>query len=55
MSQNVLSLNISSKNSKTDLKIHAITKNNCDIILLSDTRLNSIKQIASTNDLKKIF
>ena len=54
-SQNVLSLNISSKNCKTDQKILAITKNNNDVILLSDTRLNSTKQNASTHDLTKKF
>jgi hypothetical protein len=51
--QNVLSLNVSTRNSKTDLKILAVTKKNCDIILLSDTRLNSDKQVAALHDLTK--
>ncbi len=34
--QNCLSLNVSTKNNKTDLKILALTKNNSDIVLLSD-------------------
>ncbi len=45
--QNVLSLNVSTKNSKTDLKILAVTKNNVDVVILSDTRLNTDKQNAS--------
>ncbi len=53
--QNVLSLNISSKNSKTDLKILALTKGDNDIIILCDTRLNSRKQSAATHDLMKKF
>jgi len=53
--QNVLSLNVSTRNSKTDLKILAVTKKNCDIILLSDTRLNSDKQVAALHDLTKKF
>jgi len=55
LTQNVLSLNISTKTNKTDLKILALTKQNSDIICLSDTRLNSLKQVASLNDLKKKF
>jgi exonuclease III len=54
-SQNVLSLNVSSKNSKTDLKILALTKGDSDIIILCDTRLNSRKQSAATHDLIKKF
>ncbi len=54
-SQNVLSLNVSSKNSKTDLKILALTKGDSDIIILCDTRLNSRKQSAATHDLMKKF
>ncbi len=50
-----MSLNISTKNTKTDLKILAITKQNSDIILLSDTRLNTNKQSSATHDLQKKF
>jgi exonuclease III len=46
-------LNVSTKNSKTDLKILAITKKNSDVILLSDTRLNTNKQSAAIHDLPK--
>jgi exonuclease III len=53
--QNVLSLNVSTKNSKTDLKILAVTKNNVDVVILSDTRLNTDKQSASIHDLTKKF
>ncbi len=53
--QNVLSLNVSSKSSKTDLKILAITKKKSDVILLSDTRLNTNKQSAALHDLTKKF
>ncbi len=55
MCQNVLSLNVSTKSSKTDLKILAITKGNQDIIILCDTRLNSSKQKAAIHDLTKKF
>jgi len=55
MCQNVLSLNVSTKNSKTDLKILATTKGNQDIIILCDTRLNSLKQTAAIHDLIKKF
>ncbi len=51
--QNVLSLNVSTRNSKTDLKILAVTKKNIDVILLSDTRLNLDKQTAALHDLTK--
>ncbi len=53
--QNCLSLNISSKNNKTDLKILALTKGLNDIVLVSDIRLNSIKQSAALHDLEKKF
>jgi len=53
--QNVLSLNVSTKNSKTDLKVLAVTKNNFDVVILSDTRLNTDKQSASIHDLTKKF
>ncbi len=51
--QNVLSLNVSTRNSKTDLKFLAVTKKNFDVIFLSDTSLNSDKQNASLHDLVK--
>jgi exonuclease III len=54
-SQNCLSLNISTKNSKTDLKILALTKNDHEIVLLCDIRLNSLKQSAAIHDLEKKF
>jgi exonuclease III len=53
--QNCLSLNISTKSNKTDLKILAVTKSANDIVLLSDIRLNSTKQSASLHDLEKKF
>jgi hypothetical protein len=52
-SQNCLSLNISTKNNKTDLKILALTKSNHEIVLLCDIRLNSLKQSAAIHDLEK--
>jgi len=54
-SQNCLSLNISTRNNKTDLKILALTKHSHDIILLCDTRLNSTKQSAAIHDIEKKF
>jgi exonuclease III len=51
--QNCQSLNISTKNKKTDLKINALQKKNCDILFLSDTRLNSEKQSHAVFDLEK--
>jgi exonuclease III len=37
------------------MKIMALTKNKDDIILLSDTRLNSEKQTAALHDLYKVI
>ncbi len=54
-SQNCLSLNISTKNNKTDLKILALTKSYHEIVLLCDIRLNSLKQSAAIHDLEKKF
>jgi exonuclease III len=51
--QNVCSLNISKPNKKTHSKIITVTKTGADIIFLSDTRLNSDKQIAGVNDIVK--
>jgi hypothetical protein len=53
--QNCQSLNISTKNKKTDLKINALMKKGCDIIFLSDTRLNSTRQSNAIFDLEKKF
>jgi exonuclease III len=53
--QNVRSMNISTKNDITLQKILAICNLKTDFIFLSDLRLNSVKQIASLNDLKKRF
>jgi len=52
-SQNVRSLNVSTKNEVTDKKLLCVTEQNSDIVLLSDTRLNTNVQIAALNDLKK--
>ncbi|MFN9899761.1 MAG: endonuclease/exonuclease/phosphatase family protein, partial [bacterium] len=46
---------MSTKNSKTDLKVLAVTKSGHDIVILSDTRLNTLKQSASIQDLTKKF
>ncbi len=51
--QNVCSLNISKPNKKTYSKLAAVVKNGSDVILLSDTRLNSDRQIAGVNDIEK--
>jgi len=53
--QNVRSLNISTKNDITTQKIISICSLKSDIILLSDVRLNSIKQKAAVNDIEKKF
>ena len=53
--QNVRSLNISTKNDITLQKIIAICNLGTDFILLSDLRLNSIKQISALNDILKKF
>jgi exonuclease III len=49
----VCSLNIAKPGKKTYAKLIAITKSGSDIIFLSDTRLNSNKQIAGVNDIEK--
>jgi len=53
--QNVRSLNIASKNIITEQKIHAVTKNGCDIVFLSDLRLNSLKQIVACKEISQKF
>ncbi len=55
LSQNVQSLNISTMCKKTSKKILGVTRERDDIILLSDIRLNSNKQIAATMDITKRF
>lgn len=39
--QNVQSLNVSTKNLKTDAKLKLVTQSKADVIFLSDTRLNN--------------
>jgi exonuclease III len=51
--QNVCSLNISKPGRKTYSKLIAATKSGADIVFLSDTRLNSNKQVAGVNDIEK--
>jgi exonuclease III len=49
----VCSLNVSKPTKKTFNKIAAFTRNNCDIIFLCDTRLNSQKQSSALHDVEK--
>jgi exonuclease III len=51
----VRSLYVSGNRDKMVSKVRALVKNKHEIIFLSDTRLNSTKQIAAMNDLKKPF
>ncbi len=51
--QNVCSLNVSKPSKKTHAKLVAVTKCGTEVILLSDTRLNSNKQIAGVNNIVK--
>jgi hypothetical protein len=53
MCKNVCSLNISKPSKKTHSKLISVTRSGADIIFLSDTRLNSDKQIAGINDIEK--
>ncbi len=53
MCQNVCSLNISKPSKKTHSKLISVTRSGADIVFLSDTRLNSDKQIAGINDIEK--
>jgi hypothetical protein len=54
-SQNCQSLNIATKNKKTSLKINAILKKKCDVVFLSDVRLNSNIQKHAVFDIEKRF
>ena len=51
--QNVRSLNISTKNKTTMSKLVCCTQQKEDIILLSDTRLNSDRQTTALHDIEK--
>jgi exonuclease III len=53
--QNVRSLNISTKNIITDQKILAVVGMGSDIIFLSDLRLNSLKQVVACKEITKRF
>ncbi len=53
MCQNVCSLNISKPSKKTHSKLISVTRSGADVVFLSDTRLNSDKQIAGINDIEK--
>jgi hypothetical protein len=55
LTQNVQSLNISSLCKKTSKQIFSVTREKDEIILLSDIRLNSNKQVAATMDIGKRF
>ena len=52
-SQNVRSFNLSVLSENTDTKIHAVVRSKGDIILLSDTRLNSEKNTVPVNSITK--
>ena len=54
-SQNLRSLNISTKNNITKEKFFAITRENSDIILICDLKLNSDRQKAAVHDVEKYF
>jgi exonuclease III len=54
-SQNLRSLNISTKNNITKEKIYAITKEKTDVILICDLKLNSDVQKAAVHDVEKYF
>ncbi len=54
-SQNLRSLNISTKNNITKEKIFAITKEKTDIIFICDLKLNSDVQKAAVHDVEKYF
>ena len=54
-SQNLRSLNISTKNKITKEKIYAVTKENADIIFICDLKLNSSIQKAAVHDVEKYF
>jgi exonuclease III len=52
-SQNMRSINISTKNDITYKKLIAVTKCKAEVIFLCDVRLNSVKQKSSLHDLEK--
>ena len=52
-SQNVRSFNLSVLSENTDTKIHAVVRSKGDIIILSDTRLNSEKNTVPVNSITK--
>ncbi len=54
MSQNVRSLNVSTKSDETNKKLFCITEKKSDIILLSDIRLNSGTNHAAVHNVTKI-
>jgi len=54
-SLNVRSLNISTKNETTTKKIHCLVEDGCEIVFISDLRLNSRVQNAAIHDLTKKF
>jgi exonuclease III len=54
-SQNLRSLNVSTKNNITKEKIYAITKEKTDVILICDLKLNSDVHKAAVHDVKKYF
>jgi hypothetical protein len=51
--QNVCSLNVSKPSKRTHEKLVAITNCGSDVIFISDTRMNSDKQIAGVNNITK--
>jgi hypothetical protein len=55
LTQNVQSLNISSMCKKTSKKIFSVTRERDEIVLLSDIRLNSSKQVAATMDIENVL
>jgi exonuclease III len=55
VSRNCQSLNVSTKNKKTSKKLLALINTGADILLLSDTRLNSLIQVSALNDITKML
>ncbi len=51
--QNVCSLNVSKPSKRTHEKLVSLTNCGSDIIFISDTRINSDKQIAGVNNITK--
>ena len=52
-SQNMRSINISTKNETTLKKLIAVTKSKAEVVFLSDIRLNSNNQKSAIHDLEK--